>query len=170
VLWVAPPNNGNYPMNTFPERIKRIIEMIGKACSLLILVIMAIVTYEVASRYLFNAPTSWAWLVNKQLFGIFVLVGGSYALIHKSHIQIEMLYEHYSPFMKNIVRWLTLLAALCFLGALLWKSSVMGLDAWQYRELATGVCKLPLYPLKMFMPVSVALFILGCIAVYGRKE
>jgi TRAP-type mannitol/chloroaromatic compound transport system permease small subunit len=46
----------------------------------------------------------------------------------------------------------------------------MGLDAWQTGEKATGVFKLPLYPLKMFMPFGVTLFILGCIAVYGRKE
>ncbi|MBU0465255.1 MAG: TRAP transporter small permease [Proteobacteria bacterium] len=157
-------------MNTFSKGIKHIIEMVGKAVSVLILLIMAIVTYEVIARYAFNAPTSWAWVINKQLFGVFVLVSGSYTLIHKSHIQIEMLYEHFPPAVKNIIRWLTLMAAFLFLGSLLWKSAVMGLDAWQVSEKATGVLKLPLYPLKMFMPVSVALFILGCIAVYGRKE
>ncbi|MCF6247997.1 MAG: TRAP transporter small permease subunit [Desulfobacula sp.] len=157
-------------MNTYSKSIRYIIEMVGKAVSLLILLIMAIVTYEVISRYAFNAPTSWAWLVNKQLFGVFVIVGGSYALIHKSHIQIEMLYEHYSPAMKRVIRWLTLIAAFCFLGGLLWKSTVMGLDAWQSGEKATGVFKLPLYPLKMFIPAGVALFLLGCIAVYGREE
>ncbi len=157
-------------MNTFSQGIKQIIEMVGKVVSLFILLIMAIVTYEVISRYAFNAPTAWAWLINKQLFGVFVIVGGSYGLIHKSHIQIEMFYEHYSPAMKNVIRWITLTAAFCFLGCLLWKSSVMGLDAWQSGEKATGVFKLPLYPLKMFIPVGVALFLLGCIAVYGRKE
>lgn len=166
----VPLNNGISPMNTFSEGIKHIIEMVGKVVSVLILFIMAVVTYEVISRYAFNTPTSWAWLVNKQLFGIFVIIGGSYALIHKSHIQIEMLYEHFPLSVKNIIRWLTLLAALCFLGSLVWKSTVMGLDAWQTKEVATGVFKIPLYPLKMFMPIGVTLFLLGCIAVYGRKE
>ena len=58
-------------MNTFSEAIKHIIDMTGKAASVLILFIMAIVAYEVVSRYAFNAPTSWAWLINKQLFGVF---------------------------------------------------------------------------------------------------
>lgn len=157
-------------MNTYARIIKHIIEVMGKIVSLFILLIMLIVTYEVISRYAFNAPTSWAWLVNKQLFGIFVIVGGSYALIHKSHIQIEMFYDHYSPAMKRFIRWLTLIAAFCFLWGLLWKSAVMGLYAWQTSEKATGVFKLPLYPLKMFIPVGVALFLLGCVAVYGKKE
>ena len=157
-------------MHTFSDSIKRLIENIGKAGSFLILIIMAIVTFEVISRYAFNAPTSWAWLINKQLFGIFVLLAGGYTLIHKSHIRIEMLYEHYPPAMKTFVRWLTLIIALIFLGTLLWKSSVMGMDAWQIKEKAMGVFKLPLYPLKMFMPIGTALFILACIAVYAPKE
>ena len=163
-------HEGNYFMDAFSKTIRAAIEMTGRACSVLILVIMAIVSFEVISRYAFNAPTSWAWLVNKQLFGVFVLIGGSYALIHKSHIQIEMLYEHFPKTMKVFVRWLTLAAALCFLGGLLWKSAVMGMAALKVGEKATGVFKLPLYPLKMFMPLSIALFILGCIAVYGRKK
>ena len=150
--------------------IKAAIETTGRVCSLLILAIMAVTTFEVVSRYLFNAPTSWAWLINKQLFGVFVLVGGSYALIHNSHIQIEMAYEHFPKKVKTLVRWLTLAAALCFLGGLLWKSTLMAVFAWQAGEKATGVFKLPLYPLKLFMPVSVSLFILGCVAVYGRKN
>lgn len=157
-------------MQFFFDGITRIIEAIGKVGSYLIIFIMAIVTYEVISRYAFNAPTSWAWLINKQLFGVFVLVAGGYTLINHSHIRIEMLYEHYPPRLKTAVRWFTLLAAFCFLGSLLWKSAVMGLDAWQSGETATGVFKLPLYPLKMFMPVGAALFLLGCVAVYTPKK
>jgi TRAP-type mannitol/chloroaromatic compound transport system permease small subunit len=151
------------------DGIERVIETFGRAGSYLIIFIMAIVTFEVTARYVFNAPTSWAWLINKQLFGIFVLLAGGYALIHKTHIRIEMLYEHFPSAIQKVIRGLTLLAAFCFLGSLLWKSGVMGLDAWQSGETATGVFKLPLYPLKMFMPVGALLFLLGCVARYGRR-
>lgn len=157
-------------MDRFSKIVKTTIEMAGRVCSLLILVIMLLVSYEVISRYAFNSPTSWAWLINKQIFGVFVLIGGSFALIHQCHIQIEMLYEHFPGGMKTFVRWLTLAMSLIFLGGLLWKSYTMGAMAWQVSEKATGVFKLPLYPLKMFMPLSVGLFVLGCIAVYGRRD
>jgi TRAP-type mannitol/chloroaromatic compound transport system permease small subunit len=166
----ASPGKETIFMQLFFDGIKRIIEAVGKVGSYLILFIMAIVTYEVISRYAFNAPTSWAWLINKQIFGVFVLVAGGYTLIHKSHIRIEMLYDHYPPALKTAVRWLTLAAAFCFLGSLFWKSGVMGLDAWQNGETATGVLKLPLYPLKMFMPVGAGLFLLGCVAIYAKKK
>jgi TRAP-type mannitol/chloroaromatic compound transport system permease small subunit len=157
-------------MKPFFDTIERVIKAAGNAASLLILVIMVLVTYEVVSRYGFNAPTSWVWLINKQLFGVFVLVAGGYTLVHNSHIRIEMLYDRFSPAMKVVVRWFTLVAAGCFLGSLLWKSGVMGWQAWQDRELAMGVFKLPLYPLKMFMPVGAALFLLGCIGVALRRK
>lgn len=165
-----PSAKGTVHMQLIFDGIKRIIEAIGKVGSYLIILIMAIVTYEVISRYVFNAPTSWAWLINKQLFGVFVLIAGGYTMVQRNHIRIEMLYEHYPPGLKSVVRWFTLLAAFCFLGSLLWKSSVMGLDAWQSGETATGVFKLPLYPLKMFMPVGAAIFLLACVAIYAPKK
>ncbi len=157
-------------MNFILNGINHIIKAVGDAASLLILLIMALVTYEVVSRYGFNAPTSWAWLINKQLFGLFVMAAGGYALIHNSHIRIEMLYEHFHPAMKAVIRWLTLVAAFCFLGALLWKSWVMGVEAWNDKELAMGVFKLPLYPLKLFMPVGAFLFLMGCIVAAVQNK
>lgn len=157
-------------MNRLLDGITRFIKVFGDVCSLLILVIMAVVSYEVIARYAFNAPTSWAWLVNKQLFGIFVMVAGGYALVHNSHIRIEMLYQNFPKAMKTVVRWLTLAAACCFLGALLWKSWGMGIEAWETREVAMGVVKLPLYPLKLFMPFATLLFLLACIVAVFKKK
>jgi len=151
------------------DAIIRVIDGLGKIAGLLILVITAIVTFEVIARYAFNAPTSWAWPINRQIFGVFVIVAGSYALIHQNHIRIEMVYEHFHPALKIIIRWLTLLAALIFLGSLFWKGLVMGLEAWEFKEKAVGVFKLPLYPLKLFIPIGTALFILGCLAVFTRE-
>jgi TRAP-type mannitol/chloroaromatic compound transport system permease small subunit len=157
-------------MNVILDGITRIIKLVGDVCSLLILLLMAVVTYEVAARYIFNSPTSWAWLINKQIFGVYVMVAGSYALVHNSHIRIEMVYQHFPRVIKAVVNWLTLAAALCFLGALLWKSWVMGWEAWETKEVAMGVFKLPLYPLKLFMPFGTLLFLLGClVAVFKRK-
>lgn len=157
-------------MDAIFDRITRFIEILGKAGSLLILPIMAGVTYEVLARYAFNAPTNWSWVINRQLFGVFVLIAGSYTLIKRSHIHIEILFNKFPPVMKMVVRWLTLAAALIFLGSLLWNSALMGFDAWQAGETATGVLKLPLYPMKMFMPVATFLFILACVVVYTRKR
>ncbi len=157
-------------MNTLLNGITRVIKIVGDVCSLFILLIMAVVVYEVVARYVFNSPTSWAWLVNKQIFGVYVMAAGGYALVHNSHIRIEMLYQHFPRSIKTVVQWLTLLAAFCFLGALLWKSGVMGSEAWETKELAMGGFKLPLYPLKLFMPFGTLLFLLACIVAVFKKK
>ena len=150
--------------------IERLIENIGKIASILILAILAMITFEVVSRYVFNSPTSWVWLISKQVFGVYIILAGSYALIHHQHIRIEIFYDLFPRFVKTIIRFLTLLIALFFLGSLLWKGSIMGWEAWKYSEKAVGVFKLPLYPLKMFIPIGTALFILGCLVVFLRKN
>lgn len=150
--------------------IDRGIEGIARVVSLLILIITVIIAYEVIARYAFNAPTNWAWSINKQLFGVYVLFSGCYALIHKTHIRIEVFYQHFSSGVKRVIHWLTFTAALLFLGSLLWKSYEMAFEAWQVKEKAVGVFKLPLYPLKMLMPVGAALFILACLSVYLKRK
>jgi TRAP-type mannitol/chloroaromatic compound transport system permease small subunit len=150
--------------------IERGIEGIARVVSLVILIITLIISYEVIARYAFNAPTNWAWPINKQLFGVYVLFAGCYALIHKTHIRIEVLYQYFSPIMKRVIHWFTFIAALLFLGSLLWKSYLMALEAWQVKETAVGVFKLPLYPLKMMMPLGAALFILACLSVYLKRK
>lgn len=157
-------------MDTISESINRAIKLIGDVFSLVILLCMAVVVYEVVARYVFNSPTSWAWLINKQLFGVYVMIAGSYALVHKAHIRIEIFYQHFPRIIKTVIQWLTLVAAFCFLGALLWKSWVMGKEAWETKEVAMGVFKLPLYPLKLFMPFGTILFLLGCIVAVFKKK
>lgn len=157
-------------MNAICDFLSRVIRVIGDVCSLLILIIMGVVTYEVVARYAFNAPTSWAWLINKQLFGIFVMTAGSYALLHDTHIRIEMLYQHFPQKVKKLISWFTLLCAFCFLGALTWKSMIMGGQAWTNREVAVGVFKLPLYPLKLYMPFAALLFLISCVIKLIRKK
>jgi len=152
------------------QGLEWIIDRTGKWVSLLILVIMVTTSYEVISRYLFNRPTVWVWLVNKQIFGVFVMTAGSYTLVQKSHIRIEMFYDSFSRGLKVFIQWLTLLAATCFLGSLLWKSWIMGYEAFKNGEVATGVFRLPLYPLKLYMPLGTLLFLLGCFVVFTRKS
>jgi TRAP-type mannitol/chloroaromatic compound transport system permease small subunit len=98
------------------------------------------------------------------------MVAGGYALVHNSHIRSEMLYQHFPKAIKTVIRWLTLVAAFCFLGALLWKSWVMGSEAWKTKEVAMGVFKIPLYPLKLFMPIGTLLFLLGCVVAAFKKK
>jgi len=145
-----------------------ISEKAGKAISLLIFLMMVITTVEVVGRYAFNHPTVWVWPINRQLFGVFILFAGIYTMSQGAHIRVEILYEHFPPKMKMIARWIAVAAFLCFTVALVLQGSRMGWNALIVRERATGAFPIPLYPLKLLIPIVAFLFLLEGIVVFFR--
>ena len=62
--------------------VDRIAERAGRITCLLVFIIMLITTFDVTARYVFNQPLVWGWLLNRQLFGIFILFAGVYSSTH----------------------------------------------------------------------------------------
>lgn len=150
--------------------VDAISEKTGKAISLLIFLMMVITTVEVVGRYVFNHPTLWVWPINRQLFGVFILFAGIYTMSKGAHIRVEILYEHFPPKMKMIARWIAMATFLCFMVALVLQGSLMGWNSVMARERATGAFPIPLYPLKLLIPIVAFLFLLEGIAVFSRDN
>lgn len=156
------------------KKIANFIHMIsvkaGEAASFLTMVMMSIISYEVLSRYLFNSPTKWAWLTNKQLFGVFILFAGVYTMSKNGHIRIEIFYDHFSPTLKFISRMISLLLFAFFMGCLIYQSSWMALESLAVKERATGLFHMPLYPLKLLIPLVSCFFLLEGIVIFLKKN
>lgn len=156
-------------MKKIAHFIDMISEKAGIAASYLTIVMMSVISFEVLSRYLFNSPTKWAWLTCKQLFGLFILFAGVYTMSKKAHIRIEIFYIHFSPKLKFISRMISLALFAFFMGCLIHQSSWMALGSLAVREKATGVFPMPLYPLKLLIPLVSILFLLEGIVVFSKK-
>jgi TRAP-type mannitol/chloroaromatic compound transport system permease small subunit len=52
--------------------------------------------YEVAARYLFNAPTIWVYDVTYMLYGTLFMLGAAYALHKGAHIRTDFFWEKFS--------------------------------------------------------------------------
>lgn len=160
-------NNG---IKGFFELIDTITEKIGRPASLLVFVMTAVTTTEVVGRYVFDHPTIWAWPLNRQIFGLFILVAGAYTMSKDGHIRIEIFYDHFPPRIKMIARLITLGCFVIFMGVLLWQASWMGLNSLKMGEKITGAFRMPLYPFKILIPICVFLFLLQGIAVICRRK
>ena len=157
-------------LKTIFDAIDGISNKTGKALSLLIFLMMIITTVEVVSRYAFNYPTSWVWPINRQLFGIFILAAGVYTMSKEAHIRVEILYDRFSPRMKLIARWIALGSFLCFMVALVLQGARMGWNSLIVREKLTGAFPIPLYPLKILIPIAAFLFLLEGLVVFFRHN
>lgn len=68
-------------------------EWIGRAVSWLIVVMVAVVTFDVAMRYIFHAGSVGLQELEWHLFGALFLLGASYTLKHDRHVRVDILYR-----------------------------------------------------------------------------
>src|SRR5438552_8313929 len=61
------------------------------------------VSFEVISRYAFDAPTIWSFDVTYMLYGTIFMLGAAYALHKGAHIRTTFFYEQWSAQTKGIV-------------------------------------------------------------------
>ncbi len=156
--------------NFFSKLIGGITEFISKPASLLVFIMMLITSTEVIGRYVFNHPTTWAWPLNRQVFGVFILVAGAYTMSKQEHIRIEILYDHFPPKIKMFARWIALACFIIFMGVLVWQGSWMGWNSLMMKEKLAGAFRMPLYPFKILIPIGAFLFLLQGIAVFFRRD
>lgn len=74
-----------------------------------------IVAYEVVARYVFDAPTIWAYDLSLFLFGYIAALGGAHAQQKRSHINVDILYLSVSPKVKNIFNIISFSLGIFFL-------------------------------------------------------
>ncbi len=150
--------------------IDNISDKSGKVVCYVVFLIMVITTWEVIGRDVFSLPVAWGWVLNKQLFAVFILFGGVYALSKGAHIRIEILYTFFPSRVKTIVKVIAFLNFAIFMGVLIWQTSWMGFNALKMKQVATGSFRIPLYPLKLLIPLVGVLFLLEGIAVFFKRE
>jgi TRAP-type mannitol/chloroaromatic compound transport system permease small subunit len=152
------------------NRIDAVTSKISKPASLLVFFMMCITTTEVVSRYVFNHPTIWAWPLNRQVFGLFILVAGVYTMSKDQHIRIEIICDLFPSKIRLASRLFALVSLISFLGVLIWQGGWMGLNSLRAAERASGAFNIPLYPFKLLIPLGAFLFLLQGISIFFRKN
>jgi len=108
--------------------------MVGRLVSWFIVPIMGAMMYEVVARYVFMAPTSWAYDTSRMFCGASFVLGGGYALAKGVHIRSDFLYRNWS--VKTQGRVDTLLYLVFFFPTMLILLWVSG--DWAWRAVSQG--------------------------------
>lgn len=70
---------------------------IGKTFGWSIVVLTFTTSYEVFARYMFGAPTDWAFDTSYILYGTLFMLAGAYALSRNGHVRGDFLYRAWRP-------------------------------------------------------------------------
>jgi TRAP-type mannitol/chloroaromatic compound transport system permease small subunit len=123
---------------------------------------------DVALRYFFNDPTIWAMDVNTMTFTGICFLAGGYALLHDTHVKLDILYRRWGRRRRVIVDLVTLPLALIAICFVIWK----GVDAlwWAIKTNQHGQSYWapPLWPVKLCLPIGAFLLLLQGLARWGR--
>jgi TRAP-type mannitol/chloroaromatic compound transport system permease small subunit len=84
-------------MDRIASWIDRLNNVTGVIAAWLIVPLILATCYEVAARYLFNAPTIWAYELGYLLTGSGWLLGMAYTLSRGAHIRIDVFSHRFSP-------------------------------------------------------------------------
>ncbi len=124
-------------------------------------------TYEVIARYLFHAPTIWAFDVTYMLYGSHFMLGAAYTLYRGGHIRTDIFYQNWSVRTRGLVD-AGLYLFFFFPGMIFffWMGLQEALHAIDIREVSDqSPWRPPLYPFKTVIPIAAALLM-----VQGTSE
>ncbi len=142
----------------------------GRIASLLIYVILLCLMYEVVSRYVFKAPTSWAHEFTAFCFGVYFMCGAAYALKTKRMIAVDILYERMSRRLRACVDLLSFIFFVLVCYTLIWFGTHEALIAWHNGERSIASSWGPLlYPVKAAIPFGTLLMFLQGLAELVRQ-
>lgn len=149
---------------TFIKFIDRINERVGKAVSYLVVPLSLIVVFEVIMRYIFDAPTLWAWDVNMYLGGLMTILGAGYAHLYKSHVSVEFFLERWSPRKKVLLELILSPLIILPLAILAWYGFEAAWQSVKINEHYSSLWEPPIYPLRIAIPIGAVLFLLQAVS------
>ena len=77
--------------------IDRVSTLVGQVFAWCIVALTFAVVYEVFARYVFRAPTTWAYDASYMLYGTLFMMAGAYALARNGHVRGDFLYRNFRP-------------------------------------------------------------------------
>lgn len=158
-------------MYTVLNVIDKISEISGKLFAWLIIPMVAGLLYEVIARYVFNAPTIWAYDLTYMLYGAHFIMGAAFLLSLGGHIRIDVFYNYLSPRGKAIMDLCGYLVLFFpVVAALLIYGTEYAIFSWSMGERTSISAWRPIiYPLKAIFALGILLLLLQGIATFIRN-
>lgn len=109
--------------------IDRLSERTGRALSWLLPLMVLVIAFEVVARYLFSAPTIWAYDSALMLYAWLGLLGGAFAMKRGAHIRVDLFTARLPPRGQAVLELVGAPLIGFFLCLVVWQVGTAALDA-----------------------------------------
>jgi TRAP-type mannitol/chloroaromatic compound transport system permease small subunit len=140
--------------------------VVAKLAAWLIVPMTGGLVYEVVARYIFNAPTIWAYDMTYMFAGALFMLGSAYALRQGVHVRADFLTGMQTPrWQASIDIVLYVVVYFPAIALFLDTSLNFAIQSWLQGESFPQSPWMPIiYPLKTVMPVTLVLLLIQGIA------
>jgi TRAP-type C4-dicarboxylate transport system permease small subunit len=151
--------------------ITRFNRALGDAMSYGYAVVFCLTFYEVAARYLFNAPTQWTLEVALLLAGLHYILCGPQVTANDGHIAVTTITDKLSPGAQRRFKQLGMIVTLACCAVLAWAAWNQAAFAIEFNERSGTTLNSPLpIILKIALIVSFVLMCVQSIANLARSR
>ena len=157
-------------MKHFLKTIDSISEWTGKTACWLAVAIVALISFEVMMRYIFNSPTMWGYETQLMTGAALYSLSWAYAQRYNSQIRIDVIYTRLSPrFRAGIDAFGALFIFFPILLVLIYGAIWRTVAAWETGEVGKWFywCP-PLGPIRTVVAFGFVIFALQGVANFIR--
>jgi TRAP-type mannitol/chloroaromatic compound transport system permease small subunit len=134
----------------------------GQFSAISVVLLTALICWEVFNRYVFNNPHDWVFDITYMLYGIMFMMAGAYTLSKNGHVRGDVLYGFFQPRTQALfdlilyfVFFIPGIIALVYAGIYFAAESVAINE--HTTQTANGP---PIWPFKMIIPIAGGLLLL----------
>ncbi|MGF0537247.1 TRAP transporter small permease subunit [Agrobacterium sp. ES01] len=131
---------------------------LARLAEAIVLILVASMIYEVVARYVFDAPTVWAFDIAYMATGVLFILGAAQALRENAHIRIDFLASRMPKRLQGMIEGaIMLLGVTPLFAALAFVATTRALRAYSSGEVETVSPWAPLmWPFYAFLALGLA--------------
>lgn len=136
------------------NRISQFNKIIGEFAGWIVVAMMLTISFDVAMRYIFNAPTTWSFEVNRYMLIMVVFLGGPWTLTAGGHVSVDLVTETMGTRRKLMLEIVTSIMACIYMFMFTYESMIFTWEAWENATRSTEYLAWPLWPIRMFLVIG----------------
>lgn len=136
-------------------------DLVGRITSWLALGIALVMGANVLLRYAFSYGFIWAQELEWHIFVPICLFGMSYALLHKEHVRVDVVFQYFSERNKHLVDVISACISMAFCIIVIWLSIPYVNQSWSIGEGTANPGGIEYrYIIKSLIPIGFAIMFL----------